>query len=83
MDLSAKTMFQIHASQEIASSLMEAPQFNDHVTLVMAVPRGYPRPEPDCVSANLALSHPLILARQVSLHPAPLRETWTVPQTTD
>lgn len=37
----------------------------------MGVPRGYLWLEPDCVSANLALSHPLMLTLWVSLLHAP------------
>ncbi len=49
----------------------------------MGVPRGYPWLEPDCVSANLALSHPLMLTLWVSHLCAPLGEAWTGPQTAD
>lgn len=48
-------------SEAVVSTLMEAPWFNDHVTLGIGVPWGYPWLEPDCASANLALFSPFSL----------------------
>lgn len=49
----------------------------------MGEPWGYPWLEPDCTSANPALSHPLILTLRVSLLHAPLRVAWTGPRSAD